>query len=81
MENDDHALAILRHFKWNQVKLNDDWWKDTDKLKIEIGLEYDPELTAKYPDIVNTTAAKNDNTCHVCYCEFEEDGDQDMKVD
>ena len=72
MTNDDHALAILRFFKWNQVKLNDEWWTNSEKLSLEIGLEYDTSLKNKYPEIDDTTAEKNDNTCQVCFCEFDD---------
>ena len=42
LENEDHVIAIMRFFKWNQSKINDVWFTDAqDKLRLEIGLDYD----------------------------------------
>ena len=48
----------------------------TDSLRLEIGLDYNKKLIDKYPDIDDTTAAKNDNMCKVMYMEFEPDDEE-----
>ena len=42
LENEDHVIAIMRHFIWDQSKINDVWFTGAqDKLRLEIGLDYD----------------------------------------
>lgn len=41
MENEDDVLSVLRHFDWNQRKVEDKWFLDVDNHRKEIGLDYD----------------------------------------
>ena len=42
--DEDKVLSILRHFNWNYVKLEDQWFTMGDDKMYTIGLEYDPKL-------------------------------------
>jgi len=45
-----------------------------------LGIEYDPKLIQKHSDIDDACPPKNENTCKICYCEFEPE-DEEMKAD
>ena len=79
MDNDDNVMSLLRYYDWNMHKVNDHWWNEMDKLSHTIGISYDKSLIVKYPEIDNSTAGKNDNTCPVCYSEFDDPSDLDSK--
>lgn len=57
LPNTDMVIQILRHFKWNQTKVEEQWFANQEKLVKEIGLEFDKSLLQKYPDINASTAA------------------------
>ena len=72
LKSEDEVIAVLRHFKWNQAKIEDKWYDNMERLIVEIGLKFDKGLLTKYPDISNTLASKNNGMCSICFCEFEE---------
>lgn len=45
----DDCIAVLRHFKWNQDKLQNQWFEKERVLKLEIGLVYDKSLDKSFP--------------------------------
>ena len=65
-------MSVLRYFDWSMAKLKAEWFENQENLKYKIGIEYDKSLKKKYPDIDDSTAAKNNNMCQVMYCEFED---------
>ena len=81
LDNNDHVMAILRHFDWNFNKLKDHWFEEQDTLVYSIGIEYNKKLIEKYPEIDDSTAAKNSNMCMVMYCEFEDPANPDSDPD
>ena len=76
----DSVISVLRHFDWNKSKMEESWFDNTEKLKIQIGLTYDVSLSKKYPEIVERLAENNQNMCNVMYMEFD-DNDDDMRAD
>ena len=81
--NNDQVMLILRYFRWNIEKMESKWFEmdgdPVNKMHL-LGIEYDEKLVEKHPDINDTRPAKNENTCKICYCEFEPD-DEEMKAD
>ena len=73
MENDDHVISILRHFGWNQGKIEETWFDNMDELELKIGIKYNTELAKKYPDVNASLKENNDNTCAIMYMEFDEE--------
>lgn len=72
IDNDDHIIAILRHFEWNIQRLQDTWFSaNQDKLLKDIGINYDTMLVTKYKDINDTLAQNNEGMCKVMYCDFD----------
>ena len=64
--SDDYIISILRHFNWQNEKVNNQWYDNMDKLVLEIGLEYDKSLNKKFPAI--TSALKeNNNNCDIVW--------------
>lgn len=47
----------------------------------KIGLKFDPSISKKHPEVSDSLSTKNNNTCLVCYCEFEKGGDIMYKAD
>ena len=78
--NDDHAISILRHFGWNQAKIEEAWFDNMDELELKIGIKYNTELVKKYKDINASLKENNDNTCAIMYMEFDED-DEEFKAE
>lgn len=75
LDNEDKVLAIYRFFHWNEDKILDKWYQDSEKLSLEIGITYDESIREKHPQVDDSTAQKNSNMCGICFCEFEdEDG-------
>lgn len=71
--DEDKTITVLRHFKWNVEKLEDQWFSMPEDKKFEIGIEFNQKLRQKYPEIDDSTEAKNKGTCNICYCAFEKD--------
>ena len=42
--NADQAIAVLRHFKWNMDKIQNEWFNNDNKLRKMIGIDYDQTL-------------------------------------
>lgn len=57
IENQDTIISILRHFNYNQTKIEENWFESQDKLEVEIGLKFDQLLTSKYPEISKSLAS------------------------
>lgn len=45
----DYAMAVLRHFKWNMDKIQNDWFEREEKLRKDIGIEFDKNLLKVFP--------------------------------
>ena len=74
--DDDKIISILRHYNWNFRDIK----KITEEVSHEIGLQFNQNLVKKYPDINDSCADKNGNTCSICYCEFNK-YDKKMRAD
>jgi len=70
-DTDDEAIAILRHFDWNQRKMEERWFDNIDALELKIGLRFDQELIKKHPDIMKSTKEQNEAMCGICFVEFD----------
>ena len=40
---------------------------------VNIGLEFDTNLIKKNPEIMCCISSKNNNTCQICFSEFDQD--------
>lgn len=47
---------------------------------VKIGLQFDQNLTKKYPDISERLKKNNKNMCNVMYMEFD-DNDEEMRAE
>ena len=47
----DQAIAVLRHFKWNLDKIQNEWFEKENILRKVIGIDYDSTLVKKFPHI------------------------------
>jgi ariadne-1 len=47
----DQAIAVLRHFKWNLDKIQNEWFEKENILRKQIGIDYDSTLVKKFPHI------------------------------
>jgi uncharacterized OsmC-like protein len=54
----DNAVMILRHFKWDVDKLQNNWFEQEDKLKLKIGIAFDQNIP-KRAAYVNASLKKN----------------------
>jgi hypothetical protein len=43
----DKAILILRYFKWDVDKMQNNWFEKEEKLKLQIGLEFDKTIPKK----------------------------------
>lgn len=79
LDNEDEVIAILRFFEWNQERMKDKWFSsDQEKLRVEIGLDYNTKLIEKYKDIDDSRADKNGGLCTVMYCDLDP-ADEEMR--
>ena len=44
LQTDDNVMTVMRYFNWSIQKINDKWYDNTSKLRIDIGLDYDQSL-------------------------------------
>lgn len=54
----DDAILILRYFKWDVDKLQNNWFEKEDKLKLQIGIVFDQSIPKKAA-YVNASLKKN----------------------
>lgn len=66
----------MRYFRWNTQRINSEWFNNTEGIRVAAGLDFDVNLRKKYPEIDSALKGKNDNTCPVFYCEFDENDPQ-----
>jgi len=66
----DQAIAILRYFKWNLDKLQNEWFNSEKQLRNKIGIEFDLDLAKKFPFINASTSKLNQGYCQICYMKF-----------
>ena len=43
MDSDD-LMIIIRHYRWNEDKMQQEWFNQQEKLKLELGLEFNKKL-------------------------------------
>ena len=71
IDNDDQIISILRHFKWNQTKVEEKWFENMEKLEYQIGIKYDKSLVNEHKDIDISHEKNNNGTCYVCFDVFD----------
>ena len=79
LDNFDHVLAVLRFFNWDIRVLEERWFKsadETDKLRRQIGLDFDETLVSKNPGMNASLAANNGGLCPVYFDDFDENDDE-----
>ena len=69
-------IIILRHYGWNKIKMEEQWFDNMPKLAIEIGIRFDLELVVDHPEISNSLKQYNKGICPICYCDFDGEADQ-----
>ena len=79
LTNDDEIISICRYYDWNKEAMTNDWFDRQDKLRLEIGLDYDTNLVKKFPHINDSLAENNSGYCGIMVCEFDtEENDPEM---
>jgi hypothetical protein len=67
----DHIMKIARHFNWNTSKMQSGWImaNDQDRLTLRnmLGMDFDKELPANFPEMKYSHKSTNDGYCPVCY--------------
>lgn len=58
--------------------MQDKWFDDQDKLRIDIGLDYDTTLVKTYPKINDSLAENNQGMCSI-YADYFDEDDPEMK--
>ena len=43
-DNEDDVIKVLRHFDWNESKMEEKWFDQQDKLVYDIGIKFDSKL-------------------------------------
>jgi hypothetical protein len=66
----DQGLVILRHFKWNLDRLQNEWFANVSKLRIQIGLDFDPKINQLQPAHKISLRSHHQGYCQVCYSQF-----------
>ena len=61
---DNDAILLLRYFKWNLEKLQEQWFSDgAAKIAKFIGIEFDTSIGKNYPFTTATLKAHNQGYC------------------
>ena len=68
----DDAILILRYFKWDVDKLQNNWFEKMDKLKLQIGLEFDTGIPKKAAYVSASLKSLNQGMCQICYSDFDQ---------
>ena len=63
---DDALIHAARHYKWDQEKMEGQWFDNQAKLVKELGIEFDTKLNND-PAINYSTPAKNGGVCVICW--------------
>lgn len=63
---DDALIHAARHYKWDQEKMEGQWFDNQAKLVKELGIEFEKKLNND-PAINYSTASKNGGVCVICY--------------
>ena len=66
----DKAIQILKYFKWDNDKLQNNWFDQENKLKYKIGIEFDPKIPKAFPHVNGTLRVNNQGWCSICYSQF-----------
>ncbi len=45
----DDLIKIAKKFKWNEDAMSNEWFTNMDKLKYQLGIEFDPKLLKTKP--------------------------------
>ena len=68
----DALILIARHFNWNKDRMNNWFGPDQPNLKLILGLEFDPTLTIKHPEMSASLPGQHGGYCLVCYEELND---------
>jgi hypothetical protein len=63
----DQAFQVLRYYKWNMDKIQNEWFEKEPKLRKVIGFEFDPNVVKDFPHVTASLASKNGGYCLICY--------------
>ena len=69
--NDDEAVILLREYKWNNDRLETDWFENERKVRIKCGIDIDPQLAKRDSRVDNSKSTKNKGLCNICFSPFE----------
>jgi len=64
----DEMYVVAKNFRWNNEKMQTEWFEKQDKLKISLGLFPDPKM-AKDPKI--NASLVSVNKARICLCCYE----------
>lgn len=71
----DEAICVFRHFKWDAEKMQEAWFDNEDKLKLQLGIEFDRKAFLSLPkdkqQVMSASLKENNGgCCLVCYGSF-----------
>lgn len=67
----DDLIKIAKKFKWNEDAMSNEWFTNMDKLKYQLGIEFDPKLLKSKP-YLKPIVSKD---CQICCDQFTNSGD------
>ena len=73
---EEEAVILLREYKWNNDRLQGDWFENQNKIRYKCGLAMDPEYRKSKPQMETSLAEKNQGMCAICYTPFDGAKDQ-----
>ncbi len=76
--NYDEAELVLVNYNWNYDKLIEEWFDNTEKIKILSHIEQSPESEKKISEFISNNNISSD-ICPVCYTEIEKDNSFSLK--
>lgn len=81
--NEDQAIAALRHFHWNNEKLQEKWFDNETQVRIDIGILFDKKKFQSLDQLqkMEMSASLKENhggMCIVCYSELSNKGDEEV---
>jgi ariadne-1 len=76
--NYDEAELVLVNYNWNIDKLTEEWYENTEKIKIESHIEQSAESLAKISEFFSKNKISED-ICPICYTDIEKESAFSLK--
>ena len=67
----DPLIIIARNYKWSVTRMQN-WFSEPDSKRFEWGLEFNPALAERHPEINCSLPDQHGGYCPICYDELGE---------